>query len=307
LTPIERRISANGLSFQTFECGTGNRLALCLHGFPSHATCWREQLPLLAKLGYHACAPNQRGYGDSSRPHGVAAYGIDHLLDDIAAIIDASGAKSTVLIGHDWGGLLAWFFAARRMRPLEALVILNAPHPACAAAAFRRWRQLRKGWYLATFQLPFLPDACLRFNRAWLVGRLMAGVAGSRPVFSAAQLDFYRRQAHRPGAVTAMLNWYRGLVRGGIPAEMKSTFPIIDTPTLVIWGDGDVVLDASCLEGLDRQVSDLTLRRLPGVSHWVQEEAPESVNATIAAFLTNLHGAQGAIRATNERTHCPPT
>ena len=135
----------------------------------------------------------------------------------------------------------------------------------------------------------------------------MAGVPGFRPVFSAAQLDFYRAQACRPGAVTAMLNWYRGLVRGGIPAEMKSTFPIIDTPTLVIWGDGDVVLDISCLEGLDRQVSDLTLRRLPGVSHWVQEEAPESVNEIIAAFLTNLSGAQAALRVPNQETGLRPT
>ena len=298
MTPIERRISANGLSFQVFECGAGDRLALCLHGFPSHATCWLEQLPMLAKLGYRAWAPNQRGYGDSSRPREVTAYGIDHLLEDIAAIIDASGARSTVLIGHDWGGLLAWFFAARRIRPLEALVVLNAPHPACAAVAFRRWRQLRKGWYLAAFQIPFLPDACLRFNRAWLVGRLMAGVAGSRPVFSAARLEFYRAQAQRPGAVTAMLNWYRGLVRGGVPAEMKTTFPIIDTPTLVIWGDGDVVLDASCLDGLDRHVLNLTLRRLPGVSHWVQEEVPETVNETLTAFLASQPGARGAMQGT---------
>jgi epoxide hydrolase 4 len=282
---IKRQVAANGLSFETFECGGGDRLALCLHGFPSHATCWDAQLPMLAALGYRAWAPNQRGYGGSSRPRGAAAYAIDRLLEDIAAIIDASPAKSTVLIGHDWGGLLAWFFAARRLRPLDALIILNAPHPACAAVAFRRWRQLRKGWYLAAFQIPFLPDACLRFNRAWLLGRVMAAVAGSRAVFSPERLQFYRAQAARPGAVTAMLNWYRGLVRGGVPREMKAVFPSIEVPTLVIWGDGDAVLDSSCLEGLDRYVANLTESRLPGVSHWVQEEAPEAVNAIVTAFL----------------------
>jgi pimeloyl-ACP methyl ester carboxylesterase len=282
---LKRQVSANGLSFETFECGVGDRLALCLHGFPSHAICWDAQLPMLAKLGYRAWSPNQRGYGRSSRPRGVAAYAIDRLLEDIAAIIDASAAKSTVLIGHDWGGLLAWFVAARRVRPLDALIILNAPHPACAAVAFRRWRQLRKGWYLAAFQIPFLPDACLRFNRAWLVGRLMAAVAGPRAVFSAERLEFYRTEAARPGAVTAMLNWYRGLFRGGVPPEMKSTFPLIEAPTLVIWGEGDAVLDPSCLEGLDRYVANLTVSRLPGVSHWVQEEAPEVVNEIVAGFL----------------------
>jgi pimeloyl-ACP methyl ester carboxylesterase len=240
---------------------------------------------MLAALGYRAWAPNQRGYGRSSRPGGAAAYAIDRLLEDIAAIIDASGAKSTVLIGHDWGGLLAWFFAARRLRPLDALIILNAPHPACAAVAFRRWRQLRKGWYLGAFQIPFLPDACLRFNRAWLLGRVMAAVAGSRAVFSPERLEFYRDEAARPGAVTAMLNWYRGLVRGGVPREMKAVFPSIEVPTLVIWGDGDAVLDSSCLEGLDRYVANLTVSRMPGVSHWVQEEAPEAVNEIVTAFL----------------------
>jgi len=282
---IKRQVLANGLSFETFECGVGDRLALCLHGFPSHATCWDAQLPMLAALGYRAWAPNQRGYGGSSRPRGAAAYAIAPLLEDIAAIIDASAAKSTVLIGHDWGGLLAWFFAARRLRPLDALIILNAPHPACAAVAFRRWRQLRKGWYLAAFQIPILPDACLRFNRAWLLGRVMAAVAGSRAVFSAERLEFYRAEAARPGAVTAMLNWYRGMVRGGVPREMKAVFPSIEVPTLVIWGDGDAVLDSSCLEGLDRYVANLTESRLAGVSHWVQEEAPEAVNAIVTAFL----------------------
>ncbi len=282
----ERQISANGLSFETLECGAGDRLALCLHGFPSHASCWNAQLPLLARLGYRAWAPNQRGYGRSSRPRGAAAYAIDRLLEDIAAIIDASAARSTVLIGHDWGGLLAWFFAARRLRPLDALIILNAPHPACAAVAFRHWRQLRKGWYLAAFQIPLLPDACLRFNRAWLIGRVMAATAGARAVFSPERLEFYRAEAARPGAVTAMLNWYRGLVRGGVPHEMKSAFPPIAVPTLVIWGDGDAVLDPSCLEGLDRYVAHLTVSRLPGVSHWVHEEAPEEVNEIVARFLT---------------------
>jgi pimeloyl-ACP methyl ester carboxylesterase len=273
------------LSFETFECGAGDRLALCLHGFPSHATCWDAQLPMLAALGFRAWAPNQRGYGGSSRPRGATAYAIDRLLEDIAAIIDASAAKSTVLIGHDWGGLLAWFFAARRLRSLDALIVLNAPHPACVAVAFRHWRQLRKGWYLAAFQIPFLPDACLRFNRAWLLGRVMAAVAGSRAVFSAERLEFYRAEAARPGAVTAMLNWYRGMVRGGVPREMKAVFPSIEVPTLVIWGDGDAVLDSSCLEGLDRYVANLTVSRMPGVSHWVQEEAPEAVNEIVTAFL----------------------
>lgn len=289
----DRCAAANGLSFEILECGVGDRLVLCLHGFPSHAMCWQAQLPMLARAGYRAWAPNQRGYGGSSRPTGAENYTIDRLLEDIAAIIDASGATSTVLIAHDWGGLLAWFFAARRIRPLEKLIILNAPHPACAAVAFRKWRQMRKGWYILAFQLPWLPDWLLRVNRAWLVERLMVAVAGSRPVFTPAMLAFYRRAAAQPGAVTAMLNWYRGMMRGGLPVELKTSFPVVDTPTLVIWGDGDVVLDPSCLEGLETYVPDLTIERMPGVSHWVQEEAPEAVNTLIEGFLSRRSAFAG--------------
>ena len=282
----ERLVSANGLTFETLECGKGDRLALCLHGFPSHAISWRDQLPALARLGYRAWAPNQRGYGKSSRPLGAANYAIEPLLDDIAAIIDASGARSTVLIAHDWGGLLAWFFAARRIRPLDALIIMNAPHPACAAVAFRRWRQMRKGWYILAFQIPWIPDWLLRVNRAWLVGKLIAGVAGARNVFSPEMLDFYRDNAAGAGATTAMLNWYRGMTRSGVPPELKGDFPVIDTPTMVVWGDGDIVLTYACIEGVEAYVKDITIHRLAGVSHWVQEEAPDQVNRLIAEFLS---------------------
>ena len=285
---IERSVSANGIVFETLECGEGDRLALCLHGFPSHAICWRDQLPALARLGYRAWAPNQRGYGNSSRPARAADYAINALLADIAGLIDASGARSVILIAHDWGGLLAWFFAARRIRPLDGLIILNAPHPACAALAYWTWRQMRKGWYILAFQIPWIPEWLLGFNRAWLLGRLMGWVAGKPTVFSAETLDFYRERAARPGAITAMLNWYRGMVRGGVPAEMTGQFPTIDTPTLVIWGDGDVALDFSTIERAGDFVPNLTLHRLPGVSHWVQEEEPDEVNRLIGEFLQRV-------------------
>lgn len=174
-----RFVAAAGLTFEVLEYGDGDRLALCLHGFPSQAICSREQLPLLASLGYRAWAPSLRGYGRTSRPERVADCTIDNLLGDIAALIDASGAGSTVLIAQDWGGLLAWFFAARRVRPLEKLIILNAPHPAVAAVAYRRWRQMRKAWYMLAFQVPWLPDFLLRFNQAWLVGRLRSAITSA--------------------------------------------------------------------------------------------------------------------------------
>jgi pimeloyl-ACP methyl ester carboxylesterase len=286
----QRAIAANGLSFEMLECGEGDRLALCLHGFPSHAVCWREQLPALAAQGFRAWAPSLRGYGETTRPVGAANYTVEKLLGDIAAIIDVSGAKSVVLIGHDWGGLLAWFFAARRIRPLDGLIILNAPHPACAAIAYRKWKQLRKGWYIMAFQIPWLPDLILSANRAWAIGRLMVSVGGGKKIFSAATIDFYRNNAAGKGAVTAMLNWYRGMMRGGVPPELAGKFPKIETPTLVIWGDGDVALDFSSIADAGKYVSQLTMRRLPGVSHWVPEEVPDQVNALIGEFLIQRVG-----------------
>jgi len=286
----ERTLSANGLDFELLECGEGDRLALCLHGFPSHAVCWREQLPALAALGFRAWAPCLRGYGKTTRPVGAANYTVEKLLGDIAAIIDASGAKSVVLIAHDWGGLLAWFFAARRIRPLDGLIILNAPHPACAAVAYRKWRQALKGWYIMAFQIPLLPDLILGARRAWAVGRLMVMAGGRKTIFAAGVLDFYRNNAAGKGAVTAMLNWYRGMMRGGVPPELAGKFPTIETPTLVIWGDADVALDFSSIADAGKYATDLTLHRLPGVSHWVQEEVPDQVNGLIGEFVAQRVG-----------------
>jgi len=284
--PITRlQVSANGLSFAVQACGEGDRLALCLHGFPDDAIDWRHQLPVLARLGYRAWAPNQRGYAGSSRPQGVAAYGLDRLLDDVSGLIDASGATSTVLIGHDWGALVAWCFAARKVRPLERLVIMNVPHPLCFNAALRHWRQARKSWYAAFFQLPGLPDALLSRRGGALVRRMVLGSARNPARFPPAVLDTLCRNTAEPGAATAMLNWYRAAWRDGALRDRRLAQPI-DTPTLLIWGEEDVALDLITLDGTGRYVRDLILRRLPGVSHWVQQEAPERVNAMLTAFLS---------------------
>jgi pimeloyl-ACP methyl ester carboxylesterase len=283
--PSTRFVRANGLEFEVAECGGGDRLALCLHGFPEHAVSWRRQLPMLAGLGYRAWAPNQRGYGRSSRPGRVSDYAIDRLVADVAGLIDASGAKSTVLIAHDWGGVVAWIFAARRIRPLDALIVLNMPHPLCFRRALGRWRQMRKSWYIAAFQIPWLPDLLLRLGKGWLVQSILRGSTRSAAAFSPEILSVYRDQAAIPGATTAMLNWYRAAIRGGWDRLLAGADRVIDTPTLIVWGEEDVALDPVTLDGTEELVSDLTIQRLPGVSHWVQQDVPDRVNALIADFL----------------------
>ena len=273
-----RFVDANDLRFEVLEEGGGDRLALCLHGFPEHAVSWRHQMPVLAAMGYRVWAVNQRGYGRSSRPGQVADYALPELLDDVAALIDASGASSVVLIGHDWGAMVAWCFAAARLRPLERLVIMNVPHPLCFRAALRHWRQQRRSWYIALFQLPVLPERMLAANGGAAVRRMFG-----RVTLPADVLAIYTRQITEPGAATAMLNWYRAMrLRGRRPADLAR---IIEVPTLVIWGEDDVALDLICLNGTGRYVRDLTLKRLPGVSHWVQQDAPEVVNRLLESFL----------------------
>ena len=240
---------------------------------------------MLAGLGFRAWAPNQRGYGQSSRPAKVADYALDRLVEDAAALVDVSGTRSTVLIAHDWGGVVAWAFAARRTRPLDALIVLNMPHPICFRRALGRWRQLRKSWYIGAFQIPWLPDRLLALGRGRMVQSILHGSSVSRAAFPREIVDVYRDQARAPGVATAMLAWYRAAIRGGWGRLLTGLDRVIDTPTLVIWGQDDIALDEITLEGTERYVSDLTIRRLPGVSHWVQQDAPDAVNALIAEFL----------------------
>ena len=274
-----RFIEANGLRFEVLEEGSGDRLALCLHGFPEHAVSWRHQMPVLAAMGYRVWAVNQRGYGRSSRPGGVEDYALPKLIADVAALIDASGASSVVLIGHDWGAMVAWCFAAGQVRPLERLVIMNVPHPLCFRAALKHWRQRRKSWYIGFFQVPVLPERLLAAGGGAAVRRMFAGVTLPLDV-----LDTYANQVAEPGAATAMLNWYRAARRPD-RVDMPDLSRVIEVPTLVVWGEDDVALDLICLDGTERYVRDLAIKRLPGVSHWVQQDAPEAVNGLLREFL----------------------
>lgn len=280
-----RTIEANGLSFIIDEAGEGENVALFLHGFPESRYSWRYQLPLLASLGWRAVAPDQRGYGDSSRPQGVEAYRIDNLIADAAAIFDALGAKRRLLIAHDWGAVVAWSFAIRRARPLDGLVIMNVPHPAVFQATMKRSpAQWLKSWYMFFFQIPGLPERSLTANGARAIGRAFRDMAIDKRRFPDEVLDVYRQAALKPGAMTAMINWYRAAFRFGFGKTVDDA-PPIEVPTLMVWGEEDAALGLELTEGYGPLVRDFTLERLPGVSHWVQQEAPEAVNLKLEAWL----------------------
>ena len=276
-------MEANGLTFEVATRGEGERLALCLHGFPELHYSWRHQMPVLAELGHRVWAPNLRGYGGTDRPDGLAAYRLDTLAQDVAALIDASGAKEVVLIAHDWGAIVAWHFAIKRLRPLARLVIMNVPHPLCARRELKRWRQLRKSWYIFFFQLPWLPERMLARDGAAAIPRLMRESSVNRERFSNEELEPYRAAAARPGATRAMVNYYRALLR--YPDARRNGDGRVDVPTLVVWGEQDVAIDIAVLDGLEEYVPYLTVRRFPDASHWVQHDVPEAVNAALRKWL----------------------
>jgi epoxide hydrolase 4 len=277
-------VKANGLDFNVAMAGSGERLALCLHGFPESSFSWRYQLPLLASLGYRAWAPDLRGYGRSSRPTGVKAYALANLEEDVAALIEASGAREVVLVGHDWGAIIAWNYAMFGRVPISKLIIMNVPHPKLAEKGLRTRRQLAKSWYVFFFQLPRIPEWALARNGHEAIGRAFRGMAVDKTRFPDEVLRVYQEAAAQPGALTAMLNYYRALIRG-LCENRRRGAPRIATPTLMIWGEVDAALGKELTFGTDQYVSDLTLRYLPNVSHWVQQEAPETVNGMIEAWL----------------------
>lgn len=281
-----RMIYANGYEFEVDVCGEGDRLALCLHGFPEHSISWRHQLPVLADLGYQAWAPNLRGYGRSPRPDTMNAYSIEDLMGDVAGFIDASGASETILIAHDWGAVIAWYFAMRQLRPLDRLIICNVPHPGVMRQAMS-WQQLKRSWYVFFFQIPRLPEWLLGRENARGIGEMIRSSACNPGLFPDELVAVYSNNAAQPGALTAMINYYRALVRGGgARRQQQQGFPVIRTPTLMVWGEEDVALTKETTYGTEEYVRDLTIRYLPRVSHWVQQEAPETVNAMLEAWLT---------------------
>ncbi len=282
------RVRANDLDFHVNVCGEGDRLALCLHGFPELGYSWRHQLPLLASLGYRAWAPDLRGYGQTDRPQGLEHYAIEHLVEDVGALIDASGARETTLIAHDWGAVIAWQFAAHRVRDLEGLVILNGPPPAVGMdrpSIFSRqfWRLS----YVFFFQIPWLPERLFAARDYRMIEETFRGRTAAQPErFTDDVVRVYKDAAAGPGALTAMLNYYRGMLRGGGFKRIAANgFPVIETPTLVIWGEQDPILLPEIIADADRWVNNLMVEFIPEAGHWVQQEAPEIVNSILETWL----------------------
>jgi pimeloyl-ACP methyl ester carboxylesterase len=278
-----RRVVVNKIELHLVEAATGPAVIL-LHGFPEFWYSWRRQLPVLARAGYRAIAPDLRGYNESAKPPGVARYRMRELVADIADLIEQLAEGPVVVVGHDWGGVLAWRLAMQRPDLLRGLVVLNAPHPATFSQALTHPRQLLRSWYAFFFQLPWLPEALLSFQNFGLMGYGLQSSAARPESFTPYDLRQYKAAFAKPGALTAMLNYYRAAFRYQ-RAESKEVRPI-QLPTLVLWGDQDTALTPYVLEGLGAWVPGVQIVRLPHASHWVQHDEPEIVNQALLDFLT---------------------
>ena len=286
------QIQANQLSFRVAMAGAGERVVLCLHGFPESAISWRHQMQPLAQAGYRVWAPDLRGYGGTAHPLGIEAYSIESLMEDVSGLLDAAQVTRAILVGHDWGGIIAWYYAMRNPSRVEALVILNAPHPACFEREVRRWRQLHRSWYMGVFQIPWLPELALSAGQGYVIGQIFERMAMDRRHMPNDVVDVYRQQTCEAGVLTAMINYYRATFRGGGAWRQRSLgYQKIEIPTLVIWGLQDQALVAHNLDGLSDYVNDLTVITMADAGHFVHEDQPESVTRHL---LTWLHDNLGS-------------
>ena len=276
--------------------GTADRdLVVLLHGFPEFWYAWRHQLPALADAGYHVVAPDMRGYNRTEAPEGVAAYDVERLAADVTGLVRDRGYDRAHLVGHDWGGGVAWAVGQRDPDWLDRLAVLNAPHPAAYERELRGGDQLRRSWYALFFQLPWLPERIMGAGDCAAVARALR--EDSAPgAFSDADVDRYREAFSDPTTRRAAVDYYRAAFRravregvSSLPGVAPPSGPAPDAPvrapTLLLWGVRDRALSPRLTVGLEEWVPDLRVERLPGASHWVQADAPDRVNEELIAFF----------------------
>lgn len=273
-------ITTNGIKLHYVTQGEGP-LMLMLHGFPEFWYSWRHQIPEFAQ-DFKVVALDLRGYNDSDKPNEQSAYVVDEFVLDVQGVIKGLGYEKCVLVGHDWGGIIAWNFAYSHPEMIERLIILNLPHPAKFAQGFTTPQQLLKSFYVFVFQLPWLPELLLQSSDYQLIETAFKGMAIDKTTFTKADIDAYKDAAAKRGALTAMLNYYRNIFQHKM---LKPDWGILEVPTLMIWGEKDTALGKELTYGTEAYVRDFQIKYIPNCSHWVQQEQPKLVNQYMREFL----------------------
>jgi epoxide hydrolase 4 len=281
----------NGVRLHYMTAGTG-KLIMFLHGFPEFWYEWKKQLAHFSG-DYQAVAPDMRGYNLSSKPTDVIQYELKLLVEDVRALADHLGHERFVLAGHDWGGVVAWAFAAAHPEYLEKLVIINAPHPAVFDRELRQNPgQQQASQYMLVFRTP-AAEQMLTAGNFFALQETLLQPGMKQGYFGPEDCEAYRQAWSQPGALTGGLNYYRAAHAGPpagaerqseeLAAQIKALR--IEVPTLVIWGEQDPYLLTGNLNGLEQFVPELTVRRVPDGSHWVVHEKSDLINSCIGDFI----------------------
>jgi len=299
-------VRTNGVRLHCVVDGEGP-LVLLLHGFPEFWYSWRHQIAALAPR-FRVVAPDLRGYNESEKPAGVPAYAMPELIADVEGLIHAFDAREAAIVGHDWGGGVAWYFAMDRPALTRRLAVLNCPHPAIMMQHLRgNLRQLARSWYFFFFQIPWLPEFLLRLGHASPIGRALRTSTVRRDAISDEDIQCFRDAAMHSGALRGALNYYRAAFRDRgnaalLPAPMRrflygdeelppprrtlEDWPKIAAPTLLIWGEQDIALGTELTAGMEPLFTGpFEIRFIPDSGHWVQQEQPALVNRWLEEFL----------------------
>jgi pimeloyl-ACP methyl ester carboxylesterase len=262
------------------EAGDGPLLVL-LHGFPEFWFGWRLQIQPLAVAGFRVVAPDTRGYNLSSKPEGFEAYGVDLLAADIRDLIGELRAESALLVGHDWGGSIAWTTAMNHPEVVDRLAILNAAHPRKLSEGLHHPSQLRKSWYFFFFATPGLPEEVVP-ARDWHFFRHF--LEDANPPYTPEEFERYVEAWAQPGAAAGMINYYRASVRQS-QKEAAAKLRPLSAPTLVIWGERDAYLGSDLAEPDREDVPNLDRVERLDASHWVHHDQAERVNQLLIDFF----------------------
>jgi pimeloyl-ACP methyl ester carboxylesterase len=277
-------IETNNIRLHCVTQGEGD-LVILLHGFPEFWYSWRHQIPVLARH-FKVVVPDLRGYNDSDKPdHG---YDLDTLTGDIRGLIENLGYLKAHVVGHDWGGTIAWNLAQTFPNWIDRLAILNAPHPhRFTQELLSNVDQFRRSWYLLALQVPGIPEWLIQQNLPSIVRNLFQEQAVRKGAFTTQDTEIYRAALEKPGVLSAVLNHYRQFFspQGWMTRWWRSPSPIT-VPTLVLWGEEDFLFSQKLLDGMETLVkAPMQLKRLRQCGHWIQQEVPQTVNRELLDFL----------------------
>ncbi|HYP24377.1 MAG TPA: 4-alpha-glucanotransferase [Actinomycetota bacterium] len=266
------------------EAGSGP-LVVMLHGYPEFWYSWRRQIPFLAERGFHVVAPDMRGYNLSDKPSGIGPYRIQSLVRDLRELVehfDGGPSRPAHVVGHDWGGIVGWYFAMSHPLLLDRLTIMNAPHPQRYVRAMNP-RQMTRSWYVGFFQLPWLPERLMAANDYEALRRVFRHDPSRGDAFTDEDVERYVEAARRSDGLRYPINYYRALLRPNPLPALR--WRVIERPVQVIWGERDRALGPELAEPDRAWVPDVEVHRLPEATHWVQHDAPARVNELLADFL----------------------